>query len=189
MTLFDKLYNFNNYLLNDKKKYGFYEYLDKIYEQYISYIPPHFIIFYKQLFKLKHKFILDLSDINKFKILYSDKISYKNNKKKLKTVFTFFNEIQLKEHIDYYVELIIINKKDRLINIKLTPRAFKICLLYSNYNSIYINYLTILDQVKYHYSMYIILYNKKYNLLKKIDDLIINAKIELSNNYSIISLD
>lgn len=183
MTLFDKLYNFNNSLLNDDKQILFSDYLDKIYNQYISYIPHYLIIFYKQLYESKYKFLLDLTDIEKFNIIQ------KNKKKYLKNLFTLFNEIQLKENIDYFVELISINKKEKIVNIKFTPKAFKICLLYSDYTSIYINHLTILDQVKYHYSMYTVLHNKKYNLLKKIDNLIIYAKQQLNNNNSIISLD
>lgn len=178
MAYFEKIYNFNNQLLKSNKKETFSNYLTNIYNTYLYFIPLHFIKYYKQLYYSKHEFILGLNILHQYNILK------KNKKQYIKYIYKFLNLLNLKENVDYIVYIknsSNLTNKYKIIDIKLTPKAFKNCILYSNDANNYIYYLSLLDQIKYHYNMYIILHNKKYSIIKKINELIYDTNNSIYN--------
>jgi|Laugresu1bdmlbdd_1035124.scaffolds.fasta_scaffold03989_4 hypothetical protein len=173
---------YNIQLINDMIYMTITDYFKEIHKQFYNTINISFMEYFLEIYDQDDKFIIDHFKLKKYKIILSCKY---NEIKECLNVF------ELKESIDFIIEYkpqklykhILDEYSTNSINstnyikynkeYKLTPYAFKICLLRSKNTKIYAdNYLT-LEKIHRYYNKYLLEYNQnildiKYTELIKI---------------------
>ena len=194
MSQFNTITEFNTYLSNKLKNVKLNEYFSLIQSQFYSNINISFMDYFLELCNHENEFIVEHIKLQEYGVLNSIDTSQKI-KRSLDTLMLIENE-------DYLVANV---GQSRLENqhggsngnkkeYKLTPYAFKLCLIRSKNSKEYAKYYLLLEQVFKNYQEYQIMYQKVLlsgkdekidEQTKKIDELLRYAKETKEQNEEI----
>ena len=156
MSQFNTITDFNTYLSNKLKKIKLNEYFSLIQSQFYSNVNISFMDYFLELCNNENEFIVDHIKLQEYGVLTN--INNSNNIKK-----TLDNSLMLIENEDYLMR----NVSQQLPSgtkyakeYKLTPYAFKLCLIRSKNSKEYAKYYLLLEQVFKNYQEYQIMYQK-----------------------------
>lgn len=163
---------YNTKLIKDMIYINVIDYFKEIHKEFYNYINNSFIEYFLEIYDKDDKFIVDHYKLKKYKIISSGKST---------EIKEYLNTLELKENIDFIIEYKPQNSYKNNIDeysinstksinstnyikynkiYKLTPYAFKICLLRSKNTKIYAdNYLT-LEKIHKYYNKYILEYHQ-----------------------------
>lgn len=165
MSQFATIQEFNNYLSNGVRFIQFNEYFSLIQSEFCPKLDISFRNYFLELIPKKDEFIVDHTKLQEYGVLTNINSS-KDIKKSLKKLFLIENE-------DYKVikTQVVLNKLCNHTIIKkeykLTPSAFKLCLMRAKNTTKYADYFILHGDVYINYQQYQIMYNKKFHNLFK----------------------
>lgn len=146
---------YNEQLINNMIYINIFEYFKNIHSKFYKNINLSFIEYFLEINNKDDDFIIDNHKLKKYKIITSNKSS---------EIKECLNKFELTENIDFII-LNIPNNIDTTIKYtkeyRLTPYAFKLCLIRSKSAKIYSNYYLILEKIYKYYHTYLIKYNNK----------------------------
>ncbi len=160
MSQFNTITEFNNYLSDKLKNVKLNEYFSLIHSQFYSNIDISFMDYFLELTNNENKFIVDHIKLQEYGVLTNIKSCNIND---------CLKKCYLNENEDYLVLNIqqVRTKKtgENTGNVikkeyKLTPYAFKLCLIRSKNSKEYAKYYLLLEQVFKNYQEYQIMYQK-----------------------------
>lgn len=171
MSQFNTITEFNTYLSNKLKNIKLNEYFSLIQSQFYSNLDISFMDYFLELSNNENEFIVDHIKLQEYKVI---------NNLKSSTILQTLNNIELIENEDYWVHNVMQPLKGKRgatsgsKEYKLTPYAFKLCLIRSKNSKEYAKYYLLLEQVFKNYQEYQIMYQKVLLSDKdgKIDELI-----------------
>jgi len=160
MSQFNTITDFNTYLSNKLKKIKLNEYFSLIQSQFYSNVNISFMDYFLELCNNENEFIVEHIKLQEYGVI--------NNINTSKDIKTRLNSLMLIENEDYQVGNV---SQSRLENqhggsngnkkeYKLTPYAFKLCLIRSKNSKEYAKYYLLLEQVFKNYQEYQIMYQK-----------------------------
>jgi uncharacterized coiled-coil protein SlyX len=171
MSQFNTITEFNNYLSDKLKKVKLNEYFNLIQSQFYSNVNISFMDYFLELCNHENEFIVEHIKLQEYGIINTIKSSTIKQ--------TLENTALLIENEDYQVHNVMLQSetsrgKKYAKEYKLTPYAFKLCLIRSKNSKEYAKYYLLLEQVFKNYQEYQIMYQ---NVLlsgknDKIDELI-----------------
>ena len=176
MSQFNTITDFNTYLSDKLRNVKLNEYFSLIQSQFYSNINISFMDYFLELCNNENEFIVDHIKLQEYGVLNNIDNKTNNIKKVLDRLFLIENE----DYLVLQVEQVrtkstgectgnVIKKE-----YKLTPYAFKLCLIRSKNSKEYAKYYLLLEQVFKNYQEYQIMYQKVLLSGKddKIDELI-----------------
>jgi hypothetical protein len=140
MSEFNNITEFNTYLSENLKKIELDEYFNLIHSNFYSNLDISFMGYFLLLSQHENEFIVDLTTFQEFGIINTIKSS---------DIKLSLNNLTLTENEDYQ----LINNE-----YKLTPFAFKLCLIRSKKTKKYVKYYLLLEQIYKHYNDYKFMY-------------------------------
>lgn len=161
-TTFNTINDFNTFLINNKRNINLKDYIKEIHSKFYPELDISFQDYLSELKEHKNEFIVDYNKLYKYGVINTTK----NIKKSLKKLFLIENE-------DYKVikTQVVLNKLCNHTIIKkeykLTPSAFKLCLMRAKNTTKYADYFILHGDVYINYQQYQIMYNKKFHNLFK----------------------
>lgn len=171
MSQFNTINDFNTYLSEKLRNIKLNEYFNLIQSQFYSDLDISFMDYFLELCNNENEFIVDHIKLQEYGVL--------NNINTSKDVNRRLEALMLIENEDYLVGNVAQQSEtSRGIKYakeyKLTPYAFKLCLIRSKNSKKYAKYYLLLEQVFKHYQEYQIMYQKVLLSGKndKIDELI-----------------
>ena len=174
MSKFATIEEYNNDLIKSLIKKDLIDYFKYIHHNYYQNINISFMDYFLEICKDDDKFIINHQKLKEYKVI--------NNIDTSRVIKTCLNQYNLIENIDYRVDNVIqqdithggSNKKEY----KLTPTAFKLCLIRAKNSKIYANYYLLLEKVFKYYNDYQFGYQEHLLTLKddKIDKLMLENK-------------
>jgi len=152
-------------------KYNIEEYFTDIQSQYYNNLNIDFMDYFLSLIPRKNEFCIGQDKLKEYNII---------NTSKSKHILRALEKFKLKENVDYII-LIQEHYGPKRINIKifkLTPYAFKLCLIRDKKSFEYANYYLMLEEIFYYYKLYQTEYQNQLLAVKdkKIDTL--NNKVD-----------
>jgi uncharacterized coiled-coil DUF342 family protein len=181
MSQFKTITKFNTYLSEKLKNIKLNEYFNLIHSQFYSNIDISFMDYFLELTNNENEFIVEHIKLQEYKVI-NNLITSANIKKNLERLMLIENE-------DYQVFQVEQSRSDNKHGgsngnkkeYKLTPYAFKLCLIRSKNSKEYAKYYLLLEQVFKNYQEYQIMYqnqiingisNENKSLHNKIDKLL-----------------
>ncbi len=134
--------DFNGYLSKESRYLTFNEYVNKLQLEFINTWCPTFMKYILELADHYGEFCVNSSKLYKYKVI------------KELNVIDLFKYLNLREGKDYIISNEIELRNGVKREYKLTPDAFKRCLLQSNHCKIYAQHYNILDQFFSYYREY-----------------------------------
>jgi hypothetical protein len=191
MSQFNTITEFNNYLSDKLKKVKLNEYFNLIQSQFYSNVDISFMDYFLELCNHENEFIVEHIKLQEYCIINTIKSSTIKQ--------TLENTALLIENEDYQVHNVMQQSetsrgKKYAKEYKLTPYAFKLCLIRSKNSKEYAKYYLLLEQVFKNYQEYQIMYqnniingitDENKSLHKKIDELLGYAKETQKQNEEI----
>ena len=180
MNQFNTISEFNTYLSEQNNEYSLFTYFKEIHSKFYSNLDISFMDYFLELTNHENEFIVEHIKLQEYGVLTNINTS-KDIKKSLERLFLIENE-------DYQVGQVSQQLKSGTKyakQYKLTPYAFKLCLIRSKNSKEYAKYYLLLEQVFKNYQEYQIMYqnniingitNENKSLHKKIDDLLNYSK-------------
>ena len=166
---------FNNKLADSLIKYDLSIYFNTIHSKFYKNVNISFMDYFLSLIDKKNEFCVDHVKLQEYKVINTIKSS---------TILQSLNGFNLEENIDYQVHNVMqqdlqhggSNKKEY----KLTPNAFKLCLIRAKNSKEYAKYYLMLEEIFYYYREYQNKYQLKLLSIKddKIDQLFKDNKIQ-----------
>jgi hypothetical protein len=161
MSQFSTITEFNTYLSDKLRNVKLNEYFTLIQSQFYSKLDISFMDYFLELCNNENEFIVDHIKLQEYGVI--------NNINTSKDIKTRLNSLFLIENVDYLVGNVsqvrtkstgectgnVIKKE-----YKLTPYAFKLCLIRAKNSKKYANYYLLLEQVFKNYQEYQIMYQK-----------------------------
>jgi len=141
MNSYNKIAEFNKYLSNTKTNLKLNEYFKLFYSEFYNKLDISFIDYFLELYNHDNEFIVDHYKLKEYNLLYN-----------FNQLNEYFIHLNLMENIDYQIKIINGCKQ-----FKLTPYAFKICLMNSNNSQKYIHYYLLLEQIYKYYHEYLMI--------------------------------
>jgi hypothetical protein len=140
MSEFNNITEFNTYLSKNLKKLQLDEYFNLIHSHFYSNLDIIFMGHFLLLTEHENEFIVDFNTLQEYEIINTIKSS---------DIKLSLNNLSLTKNEDY-----------KLINneYKLTPFAFKLCLIRSKKTKKYAKYYLLLEQIYKHYNDYKFMY-------------------------------
>lgn len=152
-------------------KYNIEEYFTDIQSQYYNNLNIEFMDYFLSLIPRKNEFCIGQDKLKEYNII---------NTSKSKHIFRALEKFDLKENVDYIILTPerIGPKHISLKIFKLTPYAFKLCLIRDKKSVEYANYYLMLEEIFYYYKLYQTEYQNQLLAVKdkKIDTL--NNKVD-----------
>ena len=155
MSQFNTITEFNTYLSDKLRNIKLNEYFTLIQSQFYSNVDISFMDYFLELCNHENEFIIDHIKLQKYGVLTNIKTS-KDIKRRLETLFLIENEDYLVGTVAHQVKSGTKYAKEY----KLTPYAFKLCLIRSQNSKEYAKYYLLLEQVFKNYQEYQIMYQK-----------------------------
>ena len=160
MSQFNTISEFNTYLSDNLKNLKLNDYFKEIHSKFYSELDISFMDYFLELCEHENEFIVDHIKLQEYGVLTNINSSEKI-KRNLERLFLIKNE-------DYHVSQVgQQSETSRGIKYtkqyKLTPYAFKLCLIRSKNSKEYAKYYLLLEQVFKNYQEYQVLYNKNIN--------------------------
>jgi len=157
MSQFNTITEFNNYLSDKLKNVKLNEYFSLIHSQFYSNIDISFMDYFLELCNHENEFIVEHIKLQEYGIINTIKSSTIKQ--------TLENTALLIENEDYQVHNVMLQSetsrgKKYAKEYKLTPYAFKLCLIRSKNSKEYAKYYLLLEQVFKNYQEYQIMYQK-----------------------------
>lgn len=154
MSQFESINEFNVYFSNQLRNFKLGEYFNQIHLNFYSNLDISFMNYFLELTNYENEFIVEHQKLKEYGII--------NNMKSSTILQTLINTALLIENEDYRVHNIMHPVKQGGFSIKkqykLTPYAFKLCLIRSKNSKTYAKYYLLLEQVFKNYQDYQILY-------------------------------
>jgi chromosome segregation ATPase len=158
MSQFNTITEFNTYLSDKLRNVKLNEYFTLIQSQFYSNVDISFMDYFLELCDNENEFIVDHIKLQEYKVI---------NNLKSSTVLQTLNSSNLIENEDYWVHNVmrpLTGKKGGATSgskeYKLTPYAFKFCLIRAKNSKEYAKYYLLLEQVFKNYQEYQIMYQK-----------------------------
>ena len=159
MSQFNTITEFNIYLSNKLRNIKLNDYFKEIQNIFYSELDISFMDYFLELINNKNKFIVDHVKLQEFGVLTNIETSI--IKRRLESLDMIENE-------DYLLYNVV---QSRLTNqhggsngnkkeYKLSPKAFKLCLMRSKNSKKYAEYYLLLEECFYYYQEYQIMYHK-----------------------------
>jgi uncharacterized protein YukE len=188
MSQFKTITEFNIYLSDNLKNIKLNEYFNLIQSEFYSNLDISFMDYFLELTNHENEFIVDHIKLQEYGVINNVKTS-KDIKTRLNSLFLIENEDYLVGNVSHQLK----SGKKYAKEYKLTPYAFKLCLIRSKNSKEYAKYYLLLEQVFKNYQEYQIMYqtvllsgkDKKMDEMKaQIDELLSHAKktTEQNNN-------
>lgn len=140
---------FNTNLANKLIKYDLNVYFNTVHYKYYSNVDISFMDYFLSLIPKKNEFYVDHIKLQEYGVI--------NTNNKSSDILRALNQFNLEEGIDYQVR----NVAQRLPSgtkyakkYKLTPYAFKLCLIRAKNSKKYANYYLMLEEIFYYYKEY-----------------------------------
>ena len=177
MSQFSTIHEFNIYLSDKLRNIKLNEYFSLIHSQFYSNLDISFMDYFLELTNHENEFIVEHIKLQEYGVLTNINTSEKI-KKNLERLFLIENEDYRVSQVRQPVKQGGFSTKNEY---KLTPYAFKLCLIRSKNSKEYAKYYLLLEQVFKNYQEYQIMYqnniingitNENKSLHKKIDDLL-----------------
>ena len=155
MSQFNTITKYNTYLSDKLKKVTLNEYFKEIHSKFYSNINISFMDYFLELCNNENEFIVEHIKLQEYKVINNIDTS-KDIKKGLDRLFLIENE-------DYQVYTYNVPNRMKNCNVikkeyKLTPYAFKLCLIRAKNTKKYAKYFIFAEQVFKHYQEYQIMY-------------------------------
>ena len=183
MSQFNTIQEFNTYLSDKLRNVKLNEYFTLIQSKFYPELDISFMDYFLELCDHENEFIVEHIKLQEYGVLTN--INNSNNIKK-----TLDNSLMLIENEDYLLRNVSQqdSKKKHGGNnakeYKLTPYAFKLCLIRSKNSKEYAKYYLLLEQVFKNYQEYQIMYQKV--LLSGKDEKLDEMKVDMKNMKSTI---
>jgi uncharacterized coiled-coil DUF342 family protein len=177
MSQFQTITEFNTYLSDKLRNIKLNEYFNLIHSQFYSNIDISFMDYFLELTNNENEFIVKHIKLQEYKVI-NNLITSANIKKNLERLMLIENE----DYQVFQVEQQDLKNKhggNNAKEYKLTPYAFKLCLIRSKNSKQYAKYYLLLEQVFKNYQEYQIMYQKV--LLSGKDDKIDEMKETINN--------
>jgi hypothetical protein len=156
MSQFGTINNFNAYLTQKLRNVKLNEYFNLIHSQFYCNIDISFMDYFLELTNNENEFIVDHIKLQEYKVINTIKTSDIN--RVLKQFYLIENEDYLVRNVAQQSETSRGIKYAK--EYKLTPYAFKLCLIRSKNSKEYAKYYLLLEQVFKNYQEYQIMYQK-----------------------------
>ena len=169
--------DYNIHISNNKYKYNIEEYFRLIHSYFYSHVDISIMNQYMQFSINEKDFNINIETLERFNLLKNLQES---------SIKSFFTEYNLKINLDYriFTSTIIgkLNNEIQLKEYKLTPQAFKYCLLFSQ-QKVYIQYFLIVESIYYNYSEYELLFlaNRKNDTIDYMENKFKEFNTEINN--------
>ena len=162
----DNINDYNNNLINNHIDIELINYFKEIHSKFYNKVDISFMDYFLEICNKENEFCIDHIKLQEYNVI--------NNINTSKDIKVCLNQFNLEENIDYLVGNI---PQSRLENkhggsngnkkeYKLTPYAFKICLIRAKNSKVYVNYYLLLEIIFKNYNEYRIQYQK--NIIKNI---------------------
>ena len=156
MSQFNTITEFNTYLSDNLKRVKLNEYFTLIQSQFYSNVDISFMDYFLELCNHENEFIVDHIKLQEYGVLTNINTS-KDIKKGLERLMLIENDDYRVGHLSHPVKQGGFSTKNEY---KLTPYAFKLCLIRSKNSKEYAKYYLLLEQVFKNYQEYQIMYQK-----------------------------
>jgi phage anti-repressor protein len=159
MSQFTTIQEFNTYLSDKLRNVKLNEYFNLIQSQFYPKLDISFMDYFLELCNRENEFIVDHIKLQEYGVLTNVETS-KDIKRRLSSLFLIENE-------DYKViKTEVLNRLRNHTTIKneykLTPSAFKLCLMRAKNTIKYAKFFIIYEQTVKNYQEYQIMYNKRF---------------------------
>lgn len=156
---------YNNTLINNVINIDLIDYFKEIHNKYYKDINVSFMSYFLEICNNCDEFIIDSNKLKKYKIITTGRSN---------DIKECLHRMELIENMDFIVRNVPqqedISRGIRYVKeYKLTPYAFKLCLIRSKNTKIYANYYLLLEKVFKYYNDYKNEYNKQLIHLKDIE--------------------
>lgn len=155
MSQFNTITDFNTYLSDKLRNVKLNEYFSLIQSQFYSNLDISFMDYFLDLCNNENEFIVDHIKLQEYGVLNNNNTSA-NIKKVLERLMLIENE----DYLVFQVEQQLPSGTKYSKEYKLTPYAFKLCLIRSKNSKEYAKYYLLLEQVFKNYQEYQIMYQK-----------------------------
>jgi hypothetical protein len=153
---YSNIKEFHTYLSKSCKYLNFEEYLDVLIYSFYDHLDIHFLKYLLSIWQKENEFCVESNKLYKYKM-----VNYYDIK-------NYFKELGLIENKDYIVDNSIELRNITKQTYKLTPSAFKTCLIYSGYSRYFNDIETFLQYYKdYQNKIMINLYHKNEDFYNK----------------------
>jgi hypothetical protein len=172
---------YNNNLINNHIDIELINYFKDVHSKFYNKVDISFMSYFLEICNKENKFCIDHIKLQEYKVITTIKSS---------TILQSLNGFNLEENIDYQVHNVM-QQSDTSRGVKyakeykLTPYAFKLCLIRAKNSKVYANYYLLLEIVFKNYNEYRIQYIQNINkniskenkeLHRKVDELLGYAK-------------
>jgi len=147
----DNIQEFSLELASNKVKCNINEFFKMIQSNFYKELDISFMDYFLSLIAKKNEFCVDHIKLQEYKVI--------NTNNKSSDILRALNQFNLEENVDYLLRNVAQqSESSRGIKYakeyKLTPKAFKLCLIRAKNSKIYANYYLMLEEVFYYYKEY-----------------------------------
>lgn len=156
MSQFNTITEFNTYLSDKLRNVKLNEYFTLIQSQFYSNLDISFMDYFLELIPKKNEFCVDHIKLQEYGVLNNINTSAKIKRTLEETLILIENEDYLVSNVGQQLPSGTKYSKEY----KLTPKAFKLCLIRAKNSKKYANYYLMLEEIFYYYQEYQIMYQK-----------------------------